>query len=155
MQQKICIKCNQEKSIDQFQKRKLSIDGLQTRCRECNSEYNKIWYIQNREKRRIGIKSRKSKVREENAKRLIFYFLKNPCVDCKITDPLVLEFDHIDPNKKDFNVSYLLDGSHNWETIMREIVKCEVRCANCHKRKTAEQFKYIRWKVLEEHEEDK
>lgn len=145
---KVCIKCNLEKPLNQFQKRTLSEDGLQTRCRECNSNYNKIWYEKNRENRRLNIKKRRLKVREENNKKIIDFLLKNPCTDCQIEDPLVLEFDHSDPSKKDFNISYLLDGSHNWETIMKEIAKCEVRCANCHIRKTRKQFNHMRWKVL-------
>jgi hypothetical protein len=41
-------------------------------------------------------------------------------------------------------VSLLLSLGHCWETILEEIKKCEVRCANCHRRRTARQRNYYR-----------
>ena len=52
---------------------------------------------------------------------------------------MVLEFDHINPEEKISNVSDLMKFSIN--KVKKEIAKCEVRCANCHRRKTAQQFK--------------
>lgn len=66
----------------------------------------------------------------------------NPCVDCGENDILVLEFDHVRGEKK-FNISTRIATSTRWETIKSEIDKCEVRCANCHRRKTA---KTLNWK---------
>lgn len=43
-----------------------------------------------------------------------------------------LEFHHLDPSKKDFSVS--VDGStRSWERIKKEIEKCVLICANCHR----------------------
>jgi hypothetical protein len=66
-------------------------------------------------------------------------FLKNSngCVDCQELDPIVLEFDHV--SNKRAQIADIL-GSWNWKTIEFEISKCEIRCANCHRRKTAKQF---------------
>ena len=35
------------------------------------------------------------------------------------------------------DVAYMIQNGYAWETIAKEIEKCEVRCANCHRRKTA------------------
>jgi len=59
--------------------------------------------------------------------------LVSECMDCGISDPRVLEFDHL-RDKKD-NVSNLLNKS-NWTTIENEIKKCEIVCANCHRIRT-------------------
>ena len=72
------------------------------------------------------------------------YLKTHPCVVCGENDPLVLEFDHLD-NKK-YNVSKMRQ-SYNWETILKEISKCQVLCANCHKRKTAKQFNWGKLKL--------
>jgi hypothetical protein len=73
-----------------------------------------------------------------NKRAVLEYLLKNPCVDCGEADPVVLEFDH--QGGKTANVS---DGiRHGWslKRIMEEIAKCNVRCANCHRRATAKAF---------------
>jgi hypothetical protein len=49
-----------------------------------------------------------------------------------------LEFDHRGNKVK--NVSEMLGSSCTWGTILKEINKCDVRCSNCHKIKTAKDF---------------
>ena len=77
------------------------------------------------------------------------YFSKG-CIDCGEKDIRVLEFDHVRGVKKRFKhrrgegVSFLLMNGYNWEAIKKEIDKCEVRCCNCHKLRTYEQFNYLR-----------
>jgi hypothetical protein len=63
--------------------------------------------------------------------------LASGCIDCGYANhPEALQFDHPDDNKK-ANVSNLIRSDYSWKTIMDEINKCEVRCANCHAEKTA------------------
>ena len=71
-----------------------------------------------------------------NAQHLWDYLLEHPCVDCGETDPVVLAFDHVRGEK----VGALSNMSRRQFSIAKldaEIAKCEVRCANCHARKTA------------------
>lgn len=70
------------------------------------------------------------------------YLLDHPCIDCGEADPLVLDFDHRDPAEKHRGVSKMMAGTTSWGKIFEEIQKCDVRCANCHRRRTAEQFGY-------------
>jgi len=65
---------------------------------------------------------------------------KRGCKDCGEDDPIVLEFDHLDPSRK---TRALSDGHHfGWslEKLLKEAEKCEVVCANCHRRRTAKAF---------------
>jgi hypothetical protein len=39
--------------------------------------------------------------------------------------------------KKEYNISSMVTNRLSVEKIQKEIQKCEIRCANCHKRKTA------------------
>ena len=62
----------------------------------------------------------------------------NRCKICNSTDSL--EFNHIDRSTKLITLSGKgLDGS--WETILKELDKCELLCNNCHLEKTREQYK--------------
>ncbi len=53
-------------------------------------------------------------------------------MDCGETNPLVLDFDHV-IGEKIMNISDMSRTSYSRETLMNEIDKCEVRCANCHR----------------------
>lgn len=75
---------------------------------------------------------------------LVFDYLSgHPCIDCGEADPVVLEFDHVSPNGKRGCVSVLARGCSR-KALLAEIDKCVVRCANCHRRKTAREFGYYK-----------
>lgn len=59
---------------------------------------------------------------------------RSKCEDCGVADPLVLEFDHLGLKRK--NVMTMVWEGYCMETIEHEMSKCEIRCANCHRRKT-------------------
>ncbi len=57
--------------------------------------------------------------------------LERGCVDCGYKDnPAALDFDHL--YDKRFNISWKY-GQVSDETMLAEVAKCEVRCANCHR----------------------
>ena len=58
------------------------------------------------------------------------------CADCGERDIVVLEFDHI--AKKRGAVMSLAWSEYSLETVKREVARCEVRCCNCHRRRTLE-----------------
>ena len=73
--------------------------------------------------------------RDSKRKNLIEYLLSHPCESCGESDPVVLEFDHLDPSTKSANIARLVNGGTcSWERVMQEIKKCRVLCANCHRR---------------------
>jgi hypothetical protein len=123
------------KPLDQFawrRRRKLQRDNM---CAPCRSAYGREHYLANRQKY-IDAEARRKRARAEVRTRfLLEYFAENPCEDCGETDPLVLEFDHL--RDKSFEVTHQL-ASRNWQPILDEIAKCEVVCANCHRRRTAQ-----------------
>jgi hypothetical protein len=60
------------------------------------------------------------------------------CADCKNKYPhYMLEFDHLPGSKKVDNV-YRVLKKYGVESAWQEVAKCEVVCANCHKRRTHE-----------------
>jgi hypothetical protein len=64
------------------------------------------------------------------------HLANHPCVDCGESDPIVLEFDHRDPALKRFNIGGAATHRFTLRVVQAEIEKCDVRCANCHRRKT-------------------
>lgn len=67
--------------------------------------------------------------------RLLDHFRRNPCVDCGETDVRTLEFDHVD--EKLWTISHLRERGVPLDVLEAEIRRCEVVCANCHRRRTA------------------
>jgi hypothetical protein len=56
------------------------------------------------------------------------------CLDCGVTNPIVLDFDHL--HDKKYNISRMIHDGFSWAAIKKEIAKCEVVCANCHRIRT-------------------
>ncbi len=79
-----------------------------------------------------------SKVARDRTRAYIKAHLEaNPCIDCGETDPIILEFDHV-TGTKEFNISDAARIGYGMPKLKAEIAKCEVRCANCHRKKTYE-----------------
>ena len=72
----------------------------------------------------------------------------NPCMDCGNHDWEVLEFDHIDPKCKNENISQIMRRG-SLSVLEQEMEKCEVVCANCHKKRTNRQFGFWRLNFTE------
>lgn len=137
---KRCVTCHRDRPLTDFNKRAKAQDGLQARCRDCARE----WYLANRIKHMSNVRQRNNRVREENRAQLEQFLLGHPCTECGETDLRVLDLDHDDPGDKLTEVGRLMASSLPWRRIEAEIAKCTVRCANCHRRRTAEQLGYWR-----------
>jgi hypothetical protein len=131
---KTCGRCGEIKPADDFSWRRREKGQRDSLCRPCRSEYGKEHYAANRQRYIDQAAAVKERVRRERTLLLLEFFESHPCVDCGEADPVVLEFDHL--RDKAFNIgrafSYL-----RWQTIVDEMEKCEVVCANCHRRRTA------------------
>ena len=139
---KRCCTCKRNKDLDDFNKSGRSKDGRQPQCRQCSKDH----YAANREQYAQRIQETK-RVSRTRAQRYVWdYLLSHPCVDCPEADPVVLEFDHVRGVKVN-NVAVMIHKNVPLWRIQAEIEKCEVRCANCHRRKTAAQFDWYAWAV--------
>ena len=58
-----------------------------------------------------------------------------PCMDCGGTfPPECMDFDHRDPKTKRHSLAQMAE--YSMESIMSEISKCDLVCANCHRTRT-------------------
>lgn len=58
--------------------------------------------------------------------------LKTPCVFCGESDPVCIDWHHIDPSQKEFAISFIKGKSK--ERTLEEMKKCICVCASCHRK---------------------
>lgn len=101
-------------------------------CKACNRISAAKWRANNPDKVHEFYRRRRVKI----LKWLDEYKLSQGCVDCGYVEhPDALEFDHVDPLLKSYHVS----RNATMASVLRELKKCEVRCANCHNIRTRQQ----------------
>lgn len=128
-----CYRCGESKPLADFAWRRKP-GQHDSFCRPCRSVYGKQHYSANRQRYIDQARAIKQKLRLERTAYLIQYFKAHPCTDCGEEDPVVLEFDHL--RDKAFDIGAGLTST-SWQKLLDEIEKCEVVCANCHRRRTA------------------
>lgn len=107
--------------------------GSTTKERKAASQ--RKWYEKNKEMHKARVRIHNAEYVKQRQEWILTYLLDHPCVDCGESDPVVLDFDHV-RDVKFKNISRLLkDGPMS--VLQDEVLKCDVRCANCHRRKTA------------------
>lgn len=126
---KQCAICNKIKSKTEFYAQKKSKDGLQYKCKACQSQYLKDHYASDKKPYKESAKRNKNKLRD-----LIRDLKSKPCCDCGETYPYyVMDFDHRE--NKLFSIGNR--GAARGSIILTaEIAKCDVVCANCHRIRT-------------------
>jgi len=139
MTAKQCTKCQAEKPVEFFNWENTEKQIRDKRCKSCTRARCREHYKNNKQQY-----LKRNRTRSLNARKFVWDYLKNnPCVDCGEADPLVLEFDHLDPATKTACVSTLVTR-YPLKRTLAEIEKCVIRCANCHRRKTAYQLGYYK-----------
>ena len=129
-----CGRCGEFKPTPEFAWRRVRRGQLDNYCRPCRAAYKQEHYARHRERYVAKAMRRKNALAAERAAYLVEFFRERACVDCGELDPLVLEFDHLGDKK--FDISRGL-RDRNWQALLDEIAKCDVVCANCHRRRTA------------------
>ena len=130
-----CRSCGLYKPASEFPKRGRESDRLQTWCKACFAAYKARRHQENHEREMRRIRRNEALHIAENRAFVRAYLLSHPCVDCGERDPIVLEFDHVRGEKLG-DVSAIVNSGRPLRTVEAEIAKCEVRCANCHRRVT-------------------
>ena len=137
--QRRCCRCGCIKDLGQFSLKDRAKRIPHSYCRECHANWNRAHYLRNKEAYIASARRNNAVYKAENLRRLVGYLLDHPCVDCGESDVLVLDFDHRDRATKRMAVGSLLRYG-GWPALAAEIAKCDVRCANDHRRRTARQL---------------
>jgi hypothetical protein len=93
------------------------------------SEYHRRHYAKHRDEVIRKARERRQVVQS----RLAVEKSRRACERCGFSHPAALDFHHRDPSRKSFAIATGPALGKSWETIVEEIAKCEVLCANCHR----------------------
>ena len=148
---KTCTVCSKQQPIENFNKQGKT--GRAKICKTCKKDYDAERYERKRDKLLGHVRQTRKAITEYNVKKQYEYQLGHPCVDCGETDPVVLEFDHVSQEGKVDTLSDLLYKYFLlWEDdrVQTELQKCVVLCANCHKRRTAKQLNWAKYRFQKE-----
>lgn len=153
---KTCSRCGNDKPVSEYYKDSRCEDGLRSVCKQCWSKRQKAYrstrkeeisksgkeyYQKNKEKinRRIqkwrmdnhDVLMAKQSRKREHASALLAN-LKTPCIKCGDERNWVIQFHHVDPSAKVFEITSEAVSYKKWDSILEEAAKCACLCANCH-----------------------
>ena len=131
-----CSRCKIKKSLEEFNYKDKAKGLRQYQCKDCSRDYIRSHYERNKDYYLKKAFKRNKRIRKEIRSYAWIYLCTHSCIDCGEKDPVVLEFDHI--SNKTAAISEM-SRNHTLEAVRKEIEKCQVRCANCHRRKTAKE----------------
>jgi hypothetical protein len=140
---KRCSSCREQKPLAEFALKPVKNrgpQGLKRRdnyCIPCRREYQRQWYAKNRERHRKNVRKNMAASIARAREVVLGHLQQNPCADCGEADIVVLEFDHV-RGEKVAAISQLVCAGHSAAKIRAEIDKCDVVCANCHRRRTSQ-----------------
>jgi hypothetical protein len=134
---KRCATCGEMKEDTEFNWRYKKRGIRHPTCRRCHKVYRKNWYENNKEEHQANVHERLKRVRKESREFVWDYLSTHPCVECGEDDPIVLEFHHV--KGKDKSISQMAGQGYSIESLIKEIGRCVVLCANCHRRLTAKE----------------
>lgn len=148
-----CSKCQDYKSIDEFNKNNRNRFGLKTHCNGCRKSYRDENSEEiNRRKRksyednRDEIRASQSEYRERNRDEILKQMRKrharqkswanalfgNICARCGYGEfQSGLEFHHVNPDEKDESPNMAINSGDK-KRIRYELDKCIMLCRNCH-----------------------
>ncbi len=106
---------------------------------EKRRECRRRWYHNNKESEKAHIKKRKKEIRNwfnEFRKTL-------KCEKCGEDHPATLDFHHANKNEKEGGIAFMAFYGYSINKIKKEIEKCIVLCANCHRKEHYEENKNL------------
>lgn len=135
---KTCIKCRLEKPLAEFAFKNKSKNIQHSSCKQCHRDYSSQHYCDNKE-HYIAKSGKNRKLYYTKNREFVDNFKTNKgCLYCNEKDPVCLDFHHYKGKKEYCISSKIAECSLN--TLMLEINKCHVLCANCHRKLHAGQI---------------
>lgn len=158
---KQCKQCNQEKELTDFPFSNKVEQKYRTTCKDCYSSNRKERYLKRSNDEILDSKNKRSEYYNINKETIIndviIYQKKNKekyrkwqekyrkklqdewklfkdtleCLLCNENNGCCLDFHHVDDNDKEFNITNIYKNKNK---LKKELNKCVVLCANCHRK---------------------
>ncbi len=148
---KACTVCKRTKKLTDFYLREKARNRYHSQCKQCYKDKRKFFAKEHYKKYgdayRKRARIRKADMKRDRQDSMARYMKNRYCTSCGIDDIRVLDFDHLDPAEKSFTIARAINDAYSWERIQKEIKKCRILCANCHRIRTAEQYKWRKWRL--------
>ena len=138
MNLKICSKCGKTKHLQgfYFRKRGPRAGEYYEKCKVCMKLRGRRYYHENRERQLSLALTRRHKYRLL-VRNYLIKVKARPCRDCNVKYPYyVMDFDHRKRELKILDVARMAAAGWSFDKIRREVEKCDVVCANCHRIRT-------------------
>jgi hypothetical protein len=136
-----CKKCGKEQDAEDYAWQNEKLGKRHPHCKSCQTLRSRKHYDTHKEEYLRKNRERRKQLVDENHTNILKYFKEHPCVDCGETHPATLQFDHVRGRK--FKIVSMMIHDYQWDKLLIEIAKCEVRCGNCHAKKTAREYNWF------------
>lgn len=117
---------------EEYQKNKTSYAARQQKY--CKNNRDVINERQRKYRKTEPAKYSEARKRRRDKLRVLYneYMSDKSCSKCGYSDRRALVWHHIDPSSKKAGVYSFISKCSAWDTILKEIEKCECLCHNCH-----------------------
>ena len=130
MDTKICFHCKKELPLDEFRWKNKAKGQKHSWCKECEKKRDKQYYQESLTRKANVLENTKNqKIR--NAV-IVAQYRESGCKKCGDKRSYVLDFHHRDSTTKNETINYLMKSGGE-QTLLNELKKCDVLCANCHR----------------------
>jgi hypothetical protein len=132
---KRCSKCRRRKRLKFFTLNRSTSSGRNHSCVDCHRQYTRKHYGKNKAYY-IAKAARITAVQRAKMRAIVDDIKRKPCKDCgRRFHPVAMDFDHV-RGKKIASISAMCRSGWSEKVIRKELAKCEVRCAVCHRLRT-------------------
>lgn len=97
---------------------------------EKRRQYRREWYRHHIDSEKAHVTRRKTEIKKwfENYKKEL------KCEICGESHPATLDFHHKNAKDKKFGINTKVHSGYSIDLIKQELSKCQVLCANCHRK---------------------
>jgi hypothetical protein len=129
---KECTICRVNKPVTDYYSNRGKPDNLSNMCKPCARAYMKEYYKKTPKLKRIRSEAER-KLFAETKKFIDTVKASGGCIYCGESEPCCLDFHHKDSKEKEYEISQLVHRK-SLTKLKIEMEKCDIVCANCHRK---------------------